>query len=173
MKQLLIFRHAQAEKTAPGGGDFERALSERGHADAQRMGAYLAQHKLEPQFALVSPAQRAQQTWADAAAKLERRPPTHDDPRIYNAAPDALLAVIATAPAKANLLALVGHNPGLHDIAMHLTASGDDGTREKLREGLPTCGVVLVSFDFSEWSAIAHGRGRLERFLTPAVIDVR
>ncbi|MBV9346428.1 MAG: histidine phosphatase family protein [Pseudolabrys sp.] len=167
MRRLIVLRHSKAERAAPDRGDFERPLSDRGRADAARTGAYLARHDLSPNYALVSPARRAQETWTAAAAQLQRKPGSNDDPRIYNATTDALLSVIATAPAKAELLILVGHNPGLHELAMQLSAAGDVETRERLREGLPTSGLVVISFAFEDWTAIAHARGRLERFVSP------
>ena len=171
MRRLIIFRHAKAEKGEPAGSDFDRALTAHGQDDAARMGAYLASHKLVPQFALVSPAKRTQQTWATVAAQLPKKPRSNDDPRIYNAMPDALLAVIATAPQTAQAVMLVGHNPGLHEIALHLTATGDVDTRESLREGLPTCGLIVIDFAFEDWSGIAHGRGRLDRFVHPSILQ--
>jgi phosphohistidine phosphatase len=53
-------------------------------------------------------------------------------------------------------LLVIGHNPGLHDLARMLIASGDVEARERLNEGLPTAGRKLH----------VHG-GRLERFVTP------
>ena len=61
--RLMIFRHAKAEKGAPGTRDRDRPLAARGLKDAPRMGAYMAHHALVPRHALVSPARRTRETW--------------------------------------------------------------------------------------------------------------
>ena len=62
---------------------------------------------------------------------------------------------------------VVGHNPGLQDLAVMLTASGDVGARERLREKLPTSGLVIIDFAFDDWGKLHPQCGRLERFVTP------
>ena len=70
-------------------------------------------------------------------------------------------AVIKDAPAAAHTLLVVGHNPGLHELALLLIASGDVEARERLREKLPTSGLVVIDFAFDEW-------GKLHPQLRPA-----
>src|SRR5262249_42815230 len=61
----------------------------------------------------------------------------------------------------------VGHNPGMHEAARLLIASGDVEQRERLNEGLPTSGLAVIDFAGQDWRKLhAHG-GRLERFVTP------
>ena len=65
---------------------------------------------------------------------------------------------------------MIGHNPGLHDLARLLIASGDVEAREKLNEGLPTTGLAVIDFAGRDWRKLhAHG-GRLERFVTPRLL---
>jgi phosphohistidine phosphatase len=68
-------------------------------------------------------------------------------------------------------LLLVGHNPGLHDLANTLIGSGDVEARESLNEKLPTSGLVVIDFAFDDWSKLHEHAGRLERFVTPRVIS--
>ena len=66
---------------------------------------------------------------------------------------------------------VIGHNPGLHELALMLVASGDIETRERLREKLPTSGLVIIDFTFEDWGKLHPRSGRLERFITPKSLD--
>ena len=71
------------------------------------------------------------------------------------------------APPTARSLLIVGHNPGLHAVALMLVASGDIDARERLREKMPTCGLVIIDFAFDDWGKLHPQSGRLERFVSP------
>lgn len=171
MRRLLLFRHAKAERSLPGTEDRARPLIERGRKDAQRIGAYMATHALVPDRVLVSPAVRTQETWKCAAAGLRPAPAATTVERLYDATPHALLAAIREVPATSHTVMVVGHNPGLHELAMTLIASGDIEARERLREKLPTCGLVIVDFAFDDWAKMHAQSGRLERFVSPRSLE--
>jgi len=169
MRRLMLLRHAKTERAAPGARDRDRKLMQRGRTDAQAIGAYLAHHGLVPDLVLVSTAKRAQETWALAAGAFARPPRTASDDRIYNAGPEALIDAIGETR-NAHTLVVVGHNPGLHDLAMQLIASGDVEMREQLNEKLPTSGLVVIDLPFDDWSLLRGHAGRLERFVSPRLI---
>jgi len=171
MRRLLLFRHAKAERSEPGMEDRSRKLIERGRKDAARIGAYMASHALVPDRALISPSARTQETWKFAGAAIRSAPAGTPVERLYDATPHAILAAIKEAPASAHTLLVVGHNPGLHELALMLVASGDIEVREQLREKLPTAGLVIIDFAFDEWSKLHPRSGRLERFITPKLLD--
>ena len=79
MRRLIIFRHAKAERLQPGGSDLSRRLEPRGRSDAEAMGAYLAKHKLVPDFAAVSTSARTRETWIFASAAFTPPPPASFD----------------------------------------------------------------------------------------------
>jgi phosphohistidine phosphatase len=66
---------------------------------------------------------------------------------------------------------VIGHNPGLHDLALMLVAAGDVDARELLREKLPTSGLVIIDFAFDNWSKLHPQSGRLERFVSPRSLE--
>ena len=78
-----------------------------------------------------------------------------------------ILAVIKQTPPATHTLLVIGHNPGLHEVAFMLIASGDIEARERLREKMPTCGLVIIDFAFDDWDKLHPQCGRLERFVTP------
>lgn len=169
MRRLLLLRHAKTERAEPGERDRDRKLMARGRADAPVIGAYMARHRLAPDFVLVSPVTRAEETWALVAAALGKPPRVARDARIYNASPQTLIEVIGeTRDARA--LLVVGHNPALHDLAVQLIASGDVEARERINEKLPTSGLVVIEFPYDDWSRLRRSSGRLERFVSPRLI---
>jgi phosphohistidine phosphatase len=169
MRRLMLLRHAKTERAGPGERDRDRKLIKRGRADAPAIGAYMAHHRLVPDLALVSPAARARETWALVAPAFAKTPKMVSEEHIYNATVEALIGVIAAAR-KAKALLVVGHNPGLHDLALRLVASGDVDMREQLNEKLPTSGLVVIDLPIDEWSLLHAHAGRLERFVSPRLI---
>lgn len=169
MRRLMLLRHAKTERAAPGERDRDRKLIKRGRTDAPAIGAYMAHHRLTPDLALVSPAMRAQETWTLVAGAFAKPPRFASDERIYNASPETLLAVIAGA-GKVPTLLLVGHNPGLQDLAVRMIASGDVDMRERLKENLPTSGLVVIDLPIDDWSLVHPHAGRLERYVSPRLI---
>jgi phosphohistidine phosphatase len=169
MRRLMLLRHAKTERAEPGQRDRDRKLTKRGRDDAAVIGAYMARHGLTPDLALVSPAKRTQETWALAAPAFAKAPRLLVEERIYNATTEALFKIISEARG-AHWLVVVGHNPGLHDIAVQLIASGDADTRERVTEKLPTSGLVVIDLAFDDWSHLHLHAGRLERFITPRLI---
>jgi phosphohistidine phosphatase len=165
--RLILLRHAKAEKAEPGMRDDERALSARGRADAARIGTYLARHALIPDRVLVSTARRTRETWDAVASALHAAPAVDFNERLYNAGAETVVTVIKQAGHGAAALMLIGHNPGLHDAARLLIASGDVEARERLSEGLPTSGLAVIDFVGQDWDKLHRQGGRLERFVSP------
>jgi len=171
MRRLILFRHAKAERAQPGERDRDRRLSERGRADAPKIGAYLVHHALTPDLVVVSAAARTRETWQLAASAFADAPPAVYEERIYEASPQAILAVIRATGAPVGTLLLIGHNPGLHELATLLVATGDVEARQRLREGLPTSGLAVIDFTVESWSRLHAHSGRLHRFVSPRLLE--
>jgi phosphohistidine phosphatase len=167
MRRLLLFRHAKAERSEPGARDQTRVLTERGRKDAAVIGAYMTTHDLVPDQVAVSPAARTQQTWTHASKHFDPAPPATSNEALYDATAHSILDVIKATPAAAHTLLVIGHNPGLHELALMLVASGDIDTRERLGEKFPTSGLAIIDFPVDEWSKLHPHAGRLERFISP------
>jgi len=171
MRRLILFRHAKAERSEPGLQDRSRVLIERGRKDAAQIGAYMAGHSLVPDQVAISPAARTQETWKYAAAAFKPAPTAMLAEPLYDATPHIIFDLIKEAPAAAHTFLVLGHNPGLHEAALMLVASGDIETRERLREGLPTAGLIIIDFAFDDWSKLHPQSGRLERFVSPKWLE--
>jgi phosphohistidine phosphatase len=165
--RLMLLRHAKSEKAEGGMSDHARRLNARGKTDAPVIGAYIAHHALTPDLVLVSTAERARQTWERVAAALSKPPRVVHEERLYNAGAEAIIALVKTTAPAVRTLLVVGHNPGLHEAGRRLIASGDVEARERLNEGLPTSGLVVINFAGKDWRKVHPHGGRLERFVSP------
>jgi phosphohistidine phosphatase len=171
MLRLLLLRHAKAENASLGGSDHQRALTARGRADAARIGSYLARHGLMPDHVLLSTATRVQQTWDCAVTELADAPAAQNAPQLYNAAPGTILATVRGLPAGVRRPLLGGHNPGLHEAALLLTATGAADIREQLANGMPTAALAVIEFAASTWSDVHAQSGRLIRYVSPRLLE--
>lgn len=169
--RLMLLRHAKSERAEPGQSDRDRCLNARGRGDAQALGTYLTRHGLVPDTVKVSAARRTRETWECLAAKLSAQPRLDIDGHLYNAVADAVLAAVQEMAASARVLLVIGHNPGLHELARRLIASGDADARERLDEQLPTCGLVVMDFPGEDWRKLHPYGGRLERFVAPRFLN--
>ena len=175
MRRLMLLRHAMTESDAPSGRDQDRRLDDRGRKDAAEIGTWIAAHPPFPDAVLVSPAVRAHQTWETAWTEMKKTvPPPQVEllPELYGADPAQLLQTIhaacATDPKR---LMVVGHNPGLHELALALTdGSGEPAARKALTDNLPTSGLAIFDFVVDDWADVAFRRGRLVRFVSPKLL---
>ena len=138
MRELILLRHAHADSPA-GVADPARPLSPTGRAEARDAGAWLRDHGLRPDRILCSPAQRTRETLAVLGEGFDGVETRIED-AIYGATPGTLAALV-DAHADAPVLLLVGHNPGLEELAA-LMASGQSGDHR----GMPPGGVVVLEF---------------------------
>jgi len=171
MRRLMLLRHAKTEHDAPSGRDQDRRLDKRGRADAAEIGVWIGQHPPFPDLVLVSPAARGHETWEiawEAMKDLAPAPQVELVPELYGADPSQLLQTIREASASdPNRLMLVGHNPGMHELALALVGSGDAAGRKALADNLPTSGLAVFDFAGGDWADVAFRRGRLVLFVTP------
>jgi len=151
--------------------DHARKLVERGRKDAGRIGAFMAAHALKPDRVLVSPAERTQETWKYLSLALRPTASATLVERLYDATPHTILSAIKETPASAHTLMVVGHNPGLQEVALMLIASGDIDARERLHEKLPTSGLVIIDFAFDDWARLHPESGRLALFVSPKTLE--
>jgi phosphohistidine phosphatase len=174
MRRLMLLRHSKTENDAPSGRDRDRRLDDRGRRDAAEIGGWIGRHPPFPGSVLVSPAVRAHQTWEiawQAMKALVPGPQVELVPELYGADPSQLLETIRDASAAdPKTLMLVGHNPGMHELALALTGSGDAAGRKALADNLPTSGLAIFDFGIDDWADVAFRRGRLVRFMSPKLL---
>jgi phosphohistidine phosphatase len=168
MKTVTIFRHAKSgEKNNPNMQDFDRPLAARGLKAAPKMGAALRERKLRPNLILCSPSVRTRQTLALAAPEAwDNSPKIRYEDRIYEASAHTLFQALKALPEDVSHVMIVGHNPGLQDLAAELSPAGSDA-RENFEEKLPTASVASFDFDTERWSKLQPGTGELRLSIAP------
>ncbi len=165
MPQLLLLRHAKSSWDDPKLPDHSRPLNARGKHAAAQVGRVMREMGILPDRVLVSSARRTVQT-------LEQLEPWDAPPRVvvmdglYLASARAILDLIQDVPDETERLLVVGHNPGLHDLAL-LLADKDEGIEEqKLHEGFPTSALAWFNIPCS-WRELSESKAALTRFMAP------
>jgi phosphohistidine phosphatase len=167
MKRLLLLRHAKSSWDHAGLDDFERPLAPRGVRAAGAMARFLAKHRLQPDLVLCSAARRTVETWNRLAGALKHKATVLIERDLYLAEADSLLDRLRAVPAEAATVLLIGHNPGMEDLARTLCGSGDAAALKRLKAKFPTAALAVIEFDAARWSDLAKRKGRLERFVVP------
>lgn len=171
MRRLMLLRHAKSDWSAPGTRDHDRTLNPRGREAAPKMGAYMARHALVPDLIIASTATRVVETLDLLLPAFAKAPKVVSERRIYEATPERLMEVIKDTPQAAHSILLIGHNPGLGELASSLVAVGDEDARQRLVEKFPTAALAVIDFAVDDWKKVhAHG-GRLDRFVVPRTLD--
>jgi phosphohistidine phosphatase len=142
---LILLRHGKSDWSG-GQADELRPLSKRGRRQAPEAGRWLATNVERLDVAVVSPAERTRSTWMLASAELAAPPPTRFDERVYGATASELLAVLRELDEDESTAILVGHNPGLEDLASTLTGRSVP---------MPTSALAVMNLD-GPWSTAGH-----------------
>ena len=142
MRELILLRHAHAEAAVHGQDDMDRPLSRQGQAEAEAAGRWLKEHGYAPDRVVFSPARRTRETVEQVLGVLgylEQKA----EPRIFDATPGTLMQV-ADEQKELGRVLLVGHNPGLEQLAA-LLSSGQSGDFR----GMPAGGIAVLKLPAS------------------------
>jgi phosphohistidine phosphatase len=149
VKRLTLMRHGDAQWKDPEVADFARPLNRRGIAEAEAMARRLAELALIPDLIIASPARRTQQTAEIVARELAlgSRNIRYEEPLYLAGARDILKHAQAIGPRVPHLM-IIGHNPGVSELAHLLAPSSEIG-------GLATAAICTMTLDTDQWSAVA------------------
>ena len=149
----------------------ERELTPRGRRDAGVLGRHMQAKGLRPDLALVSASARTRETVALLMAHWPAPAPLDIQRSLYLAEAPAMLEALRAAPDEARTLMVVGHNPGMADLAMNLTAGGDPDARMRMMAGFPTCALAVFEVKADSWAELTFQGARLVDFVTPKHLD--
>ena len=152
MKRLYLLRHAKSSWDDPDLADHDRPLSARGRRAADAIGRHLRAEGIEPELVLCSSSTRTRETLARIGLRTDEV-----ERELYGASATELIARLRELPPSTESVLVIGHNPGMHDLALALT--GEPGDK------YPT--GALATIDVDDWSTIAPGSGRLIDFVRP------
>jgi len=148
LKRLTLMRHANAQWKDAQISDFDRPLNRRGNSEAEAMSRRLQELQLVPTILLTSSALRAQQT-ADIVARelgLPTRKMRREETLYLAPAADILRVVQTTGPRIPHLM-IVGHNPGITEVANLLSPASRV-------EDMATAAICTLTFDARSWSHV-------------------
>ena len=157
-RTLILFRHSKSDQSSSE-ADIDRPLNARGRSQAPEAGRWLAENAGTIDMAVVSPAHRARTSWELASAELVQLPETRIDDRVYGASVSDLLGVVRDLPDDAHAVILVGHNPGLEDLASLLS---------KESVSMPTSALAVLEAD-AAWSSAGESWASLRASGRPPI----
>lgn len=161
MQRLILFRHGEAERDSESGEDFDRRLSADGRDESERVGRALADLGFAPDLVLASAAVRTRETWSALAPSFPKARAKFEDD-LYLAEPDRLRRIAETAGEGSGTVMVVGHNPGLQELALVLLIEGGAPTSQigRLQARFPTGAAAVFLID-------ANGRPALDGLFYP------
>ncbi len=161
-KQLTLIRHAKSSWDDASLSDHERVLNNRGRRDAARMGEVLRERGINFDLILCSSAKRARETLALLREQIEIKDTAVnylDD--LYCAPASTLVELIQQVDNNKNNIAIIGHNPGLEDLAAMLSDES---------EPFSTCTVMQIEFEMDNWKQVDKTGGKRMLFLSPKTV---
>jgi phosphohistidine phosphatase len=170
-KRLILLRHAKSAWDNSSIADFERPLSNRGRKAAPLVGAYLARRGMVPGLVLSSSARRAAETLDLASTGWQAKPAIRKLKSLYLAMPREMLRRVQAVGREFDCVMLVGHNPGIADLANWLCTQGKAEQRASLARKFPTGAIAVLEFDVEDWAEVDAETGRLIDFATPKQIE--
>jgi phosphohistidine phosphatase len=164
MKRLYLLRHAKSSWDDPTPADHDRPLAPRGRRAAKVMAKHLGRKGISPELVLCSPSTRTRQTMKRLAPGLGTNADVQIEPELYAAAARDLLDVLQRVPDEVKSVMLIGHNPGIQDLAMSLASAGSEIPR--LRSKFPTAALATLELN-GTWRELVPGSAELVSFVTP------
>jgi phosphohistidine phosphatase len=171
-KTLFLLRHAKAVPAETAEDDAERALAPRGRRQARALAGWFRAKEIAPERVLVSPAARTRETLDLVRTGFAGQPDlaVEFDSRLYLASWPAILERIRQVSEETNSLMVVGHNPGIHELAVSLAVMAPRRVRQSLNAKFPT--GALATFAIGRgWREFNRASIDLVECLTPADLD--
>ncbi len=147
-RELFIVRHAKSSWELDNISDVDRPLSLRGIRNAYEMARRLKIDRHVPDSFITSPANRAMHTAVIFlnVFELSYNKLTIEE-RLYGCGAEEIINLIRSQPTEVKKLMIVGHNPDFTELVNHFS-------KKSIAE-IPTCGIVILTFNASGWSEIS------------------
>ena len=176
MKRLILLRHAKSSWDRTDLPDAARPLSKRGERTAPLIGAFMQRANLLPDLILCSTARRALQTAKRVMDSWQREPHFEEVDALYMATPREILTVLSDHGGHEESILVIGHNPGLGDLAAWLVSDGNSRDVRRLKDKFPTAALAIIDLPIEKWrdladTAIDNWSGKLMHFVTPRDLE--
>jgi len=167
-KRLYLLRHAKSNWDDPELADHERPLAPRGQRAAKAIATHIAAEGIEPALVLCSSAVRTRET-LDRITPALGSPEVEVEDGLYGAGAGALLERLRRVPDSVSSVMMIGHNPGIEELALELAGSGDD--IERVERKYPTAALATLTVPGDSWPELAEGRSELRAFVLPRELE--
>jgi phosphohistidine phosphatase len=165
MRTLYLLRHAKSSWSNPSLPDQERSLAERGRRDAKRIAKHLARIGIEPALVLCSSAERTRETLELVRPALGPTSRVSLEAELYAASSAELLERIRSVDQEVASVMVIGHNPGLQDLALFLASAGAE--LERLTAKFPTAALATLTIPKIPWRQLSRGDAVLAAYVVP------
>lgn len=166
VRRLYLLRHAKSSWDDPDRADLCRPLAPRGRKAVKALERHVRAMDVAPDLVLCSPAVRAVQTWEGVASGLPPGTPVEFDEAVYHGGAGDLLGRLRRLSAEIDSVLVLGHNPGLEDLALGLGAGGDPHLRARLETKYPT-GALATLEVAATWHDLRWGTATLVAYVVP------
>lgn len=160
--RLYLLRHAKSSWDDPSAADHDRPLAARGRRAAAVMADHMAEQRVRPDLVLCSTSVRTRETYERVEAVLGGAP-VHYERGLYAASAHSLLERLRTVPDDIGSVLMIGHNPGLEELALHLARPSAE--RDEIAQKFPT--AALATLELTRWSELEPGGGTLVAYVRP------
>jgi phosphohistidine phosphatase len=160
---LYLLRHAKSSWDDPSLADGERPLAPRGRRDGKRIAEHLRRLEIEPELVLCSSARRTRDTLELVRQAIGGATVLVED-ELYGASAGELLERIRLVPDEVASVMVIGHNPGLEQLALALASAGEE--LERLGEKFPTGALATLELA-DQWDRVAPAGATLTAYVVP------
>jgi phosphohistidine phosphatase len=164
-RTVILLRHGKSSWSDSTLADIDRPLAPRGERAARKLAKYIRRKRIRPALVLCSPSLRTRQTLEAVEASLGKRCVVEVVPQLYAASEQELLERLQALPEPVSSVMLIGHNPGLQNLALMLASRGAD--LPQLEEKFPTGALATFVVRSASWSALGPGEAELVDYVVP------
>ena len=164
IRRLYVLRHGKSVRDIPSPPDHDRPLAPRGERAADRIARHLRDQGISPDLILCSSSLRTRQTLDRLAPSFGPETTVKVERALYEAPAAGILERVRRTPDEVGSVMLIGHNPGLQDLALMLAGRGE--RLPMLKEKFPTGGLATLEFE-GGWADLAEGSATLIAYVVP------
>jgi phosphohistidine phosphatase len=169
VRVLYLLRHAKSDWSDESLDDHDRPLAPRGRKAIQRMAAYIDDAGVRPALVLCSTAVRARQTLEGVERALGPDADVWMEDALYGAGAHELQDRLRHLPPAVPSVMVIGHNPGLEDLALGLAGGGEAGAVARMGMKFPTAALATLEVP-GGWKSLKRGAATVTAFVVPRAL---
>ena len=161
MKYLYVIRHAKAEPFIEGTEDHNRKLVNNGIQRASNLASWLSKKTPIIKELHFSSSIRTIHTAEIVSKVLPKTLMKFENSKLYGATEEVLLNYLAFRDDKTDSIGVIGHQPGLKQLAMSLIINFAEGMETVLNKNFSTSNAISIGFNVKRWDQISNKTGIL------------